>query len=134
MRSAKMVELLGGDPEATVISLHHFLRHSGGPQDPNAEVLDAMVVALGGDRLPYAIRAGLYAAAVDRGDTVVARLFLGGRRQKSDTADLEESLTEARSVIPTGRPLTLGERKSLARGKRSDSLLALVRDPHPMSS
>jgi len=131
MRAAKMVELLRGEPEGVVIFLHDLLRRSGGPTDPNADVLDSLVVALGGDRIDYTVRSVLYATALARRDTVLARLFLEGRRKKAETAEIEKKLRDARAVEPRGRPLTLGERKSLARGKRDDKLLHLIRDPHP---
>src|SRR6185503_6507330 len=36
-----------------------------------------------------------------------------------------------RPLKPTGRPLTLGERKALARTHNREDLLLLIRDPHP---
>ncbi len=130
-RATKMVEFLGGDPEGAVIFLHRLVRRSGGPADPNAEVLDAMVVALGSAKLAYDVRTRLYEAAINRRDTVIARLFLDASRPRSDAGELLSTLTEDRAVFPRGRAFTLGERKSMARRKRDDKLLHLLRDPHP---
>ena len=132
MRSTKMVELLGGDPEGVVISLNHLLRRSGGPTDPHAEALDALVIATGANRLAYEVRSVIYATALGRADAVVSRLFLSGQRERGDTDDIEKNAGEARALIPQGKAMTLGERKSLARGKRDDRLLHLLRDPHPV--
>ncbi len=127
MRSTKMIEHLSGDPEDSVIFVHRLVEKSGGPTDPHADVLDSLVIALFSAELPYDRRREIYAAAIDRGDLVVARLLLEG--PENDPKDAEP-ITE-RALIPRGRPLSLGERKSLARGPRTDSLLHLIRDPAP---
>jgi hypothetical protein len=44
---------------------------------------------------------------------------------------LARSLAPERPLRPTGRPLTLGERKTLARTHDRQQLLLLLRDPHP---
>jgi hypothetical protein len=131
MRSARVAEILAGDPEAAVIFLHHILAHSGGADPGVAAALDATGAALTPDRLSYRQRAALYAAAVDRADLAVARLFFDVLRPDSKIEAIEAGLEAARPLTPRSRPLSLGERKSLARGPRSERLLQLLSDPHP---
>jgi hypothetical protein len=45
--------------------------------------------------------------------------------------ELAKSLAPERPLKPTGRPLTLGERKALARTHDREQILLLIRDPHP---
>ena len=78
--------------------------------------------------LPYETRATLYAAAKGAGQLQIARLFFDA----SAAIGTEESeLAEERPLRPRGRPLTLGERKSLARSHKRDIRENLLRDPHP---
>ncbi|MCG8417815.1 MAG: hypothetical protein MJE77_07710 [Proteobacteria bacterium] len=84
--------------------------------------------------LPYQSRAALYAAAKERGHDAIRRLLFEISPDLSPGATLAgpaETSTGERSVVPTGRPLTLGERKSLARAHQRDLLSHLLRDPHP---
>jgi hypothetical protein len=76
-------------------------------------------------------RTALYAAARDAGVDAVARLFLDASPVTVAAAALEAALEPERPLRPNGRPLTLGERKSLARSTRRDFLVPLLRDPHP---
>jgi len=82
-------------------------------------------------RLTYVFRAELYAAAREAELPEVALLLLDAAPKTRGTESLERHLDDERPLVPTGRPLTLGERKSLARGHRRDVLLHLLRDPHP---
>lgn len=82
--------------------------------------------------LAYERRKALYEAAIERGLTAIARLFFG----VSPTATmpeqmLQKALAPERALKPTGRPLSLGERKALARTNDREQLLLLLRDPHP---
>ncbi len=122
-----MIEHLSGNPEDIVIYLHSLLENSGGPTDPHAEVLDALVTALFSSKLDYRQRRAIYTAAMDRADVTVARLLLDSHTDN----DQPSALSPQRALIPRTRPISLGERKSLARGPRTDRLLHLIRDPPP---
>lgn len=77
--------------------------------------------------LTYDTRANLYVSAKAAGHTALARLLFTA----SPTGDNDDDLPPERPIIPRGKPLTLGERKSLARGHRRELLQHLLRDPHP---
>jgi hypothetical protein len=84
--------------------------------------------------LPYATRQQLYTAAIERGLPAIARLFLAASPRVGGvgaTNQLAKQMAPERALKPAGRPLTLGERKSLARTHSRDELLLLIRDPHP---
>jgi len=123
MREAVLAEALaGGAPAALCPMLAAVVTRgrAGGPP------FDLALLALGGvlasaTALPYERRAALYAAARDGGLYDLADLFLSA-----------EAAAEVASPAPLqvdGRTLTLGERKSLARGARRDVLDRLLRDP-----
>lgn len=131
MRSARMAELLGGDPEEVVSVVRDLIGRSGRSDPGVTAALDALGSALTSGLLAYRQRASLYAAARRRGEVVVARLLLDVSIRDGEVTRLEASLGAARPLVPRGRPLSLGERKSLARGRRSETLLHLLRDPHP---
>jgi hypothetical protein len=61
----------------------------------------------------------------------IARLFLVASPTTISHQQLARSLAPERPLKPTGRPLTLGERKWLARTHDRERLLLLLRDPHP---
>lgn len=76
------------------------------------------------------LKSGIAAVAAAQGQTSLAR-FLG--RTERDEED-EENEPENERDLPdfgTGRPLTLGERKSLARTHDRNLLARVLRDPHP---
>lgn len=131
MRSARMAELLEADPEDAVSALGDLIRRSGRSDPGVTAALDALGSALTSGLLRYRQRAALYAAARGRGEVVVARLLLDVSLPDREVARLKDTLGAARPLVPRGKPLSLGERKSLARGGRSETLLALLRDPHP---
>jgi hypothetical protein len=82
--------------------------------------------------LPYERRKALYEAAVERGATAIGRLFLTVSPSTGPvSAQLQKALAPERPLKPTGRPLTLGERKALARTNDREQILLLLRDPHP---
>jgi hypothetical protein len=99
---------------------------------PTSALAEALVAVAGAltepDVIGYELRAQLHSAARElaRGD--VARLMYEGRA----LAELvDDNAAEERPLAPRGRPLSLGERKALARGHRRDILAQLLRDPHP---
>ncbi|HEX3762310.1 MAG TPA: hypothetical protein VHW23_26600 [Kofleriaceae bacterium] len=100
--------------------------------DPDAaEALEAITHAAADPGLPYPIRKALYEAATSQQLPAIARLFLIASPVTMDDAQLARSLAPERPLRPTGRPLTLGERKALARTHDREQLLLLIRDPHP---
>jgi hypothetical protein len=123
MREAVLTEsLVGGLPGELVPTLGEVVARgrAGGPP------FDLALLALGGvlatpDALTYERRAALYAAARDGGLYDLADLFLsaGAGPEQAPAAPLNVA----------GRTLTLGERKSLARGGRREMLDRLMRDP-----
>lgn len=100
-------------------------RTSGAPQV--REAVETLAHALSEpDLVPYPVRERIYQAAADGGHRAVALMLFEGA-----PVEPEEDAAEERPLRPRGRPLSLGERKSLARGHRRDILEALIRDPHP---
>lgn len=81
--------------------------------------------------LSYEARQRLYAAARERGTDAVARLLFDASPATAEPATVERQLRPERPLRARGRPLTLGERKALARNPRRDLVLQLIRDPHP---
>lgn len=81
--------------------------------------------------LLYETRKQLYTAAVERGLPAIARLFLTESPSTVMPGQLEKQLAPERALKPTGRPLTLGERKTLARTNNREQISLLLRDPHP---
>jgi uncharacterized protein (UPF0147 family) len=79
----------------------------------------------------YETRQRVYTAAVERERGAIARLFLAASPHVDIPATLKRQLGPERALRPNDRPLTLGERKALARTHRRDKLLLMVRDPHP---
>jgi len=133
MRRASMAEWMRSRPpdelcETLVIVLRRG--RSGGA--PFHLALTAFVQALSsGTDVPYEHQRDLYACARARGLSDLAQLFLSATA--TPTAD-ERAL--GRALALGGRPLTLGERKQLARtaatqpGQR-ELLDRLLRDPDP---
>jgi hypothetical protein len=95
------------------------------------ETLECITHAAAEPALVYAIRQRLYEAALAHDLPAIARLFLSVSPQAELPATLAKQLKPERALRPADRPLTLGERKSLARTHRRDKLLLLIRDPHP---
>jgi len=81
--------------------------------------------------LDYAARQALYVAARARGAEAVARLLLDASPATAEPATVAKQMKPERPLKSRGRPLTLGERKSLARSGRRELLMHLLRDPHP---
>lgn len=133
MRAAAIAELLVDAPSEEVIHLlGGLIAQSGDAVSGHRLALDALLLVLADpDRIDYERRAELYAAAVEAGLPEVAMLFLDAAPRVPGTELLERQLDAERPVAPGGRPLSLGERKSLARSHRRDLLMQLLRDPHP---
>jgi uncharacterized protein (UPF0147 family) len=126
MRVLVLVEAFcDGEPALWVQVLAAIVDRAHVVDDGDAiEALESITHAAADPALPYETRQKLYEAASDNGLPSIARLFLV-------TAVATPDLAPERPLKPTGRPLTLGERKALARTHRREQLLLLVRDPHP---
>ena len=134
MRRIVFAEILEqAEPVAMVRQIHELLEHSAAqPTASYTATLDAMAGALGQpDLVQYDVRAKMYAVAKELGDDEVARLLFDMSPRRASERQTKASLEPERAVVPRGRALTLGERKSAARGQRTELLLHLVRDPHP---
>ena len=134
MRVLALVEALGqGDPAAWVEALSAIVARAHLVDDADAmETLQSVTHAAAEATLPYATRQRLYEAAVERNLSTIARLFLVASPHCDLPRQLEKQLGPERPLRPNDqRPLTLGERKALARTHRRDKLTLLIRDPHP---
>lgn len=137
MRVLAVIEALGGalgrgEVEAWVETLAAIVARAHRVDDADAiEALESLTQASGDPALPYAARQGLYIAATERGHTAIARLFLSASPPPANETQIKKQLVAERPLKPTGRPLTLGERKALARTHKREDLLLLIRDPHP---
>jgi hypothetical protein len=136
MRRAVVAETLRDTPAAEIVGVLHDLcreaRLSSGPPFP--EALAAVAAALAeGSAVDYELRAALYTAARDAGHEEVARmLFAAGPppRDEPGEPDPERSFSRGPSEL-RGRTLTLGQRKSLARGGRRDLVTHFLHDIDP---
>jgi hypothetical protein len=134
MRVLALVGALGeGEAAAWVEALSAIVARAHLVDDADAiETLECVTHAAAEPSLPYELRQRLYEAAVERNLPTIARLFLVASPQGELPRQLERQLGPERPLRPTdARPLTLGERKALARTHRRDKLALLVRDPHP---
>jgi hypothetical protein len=134
--SARRLALAGmlgqGEASTWVDVLADLLRRAGRTDDADAQaVVECLTHAVASAGLPYAARTTLYGAAREAGHGAVARLFLDASPPTASEDELERALEPERPLRPRGRPLTLGERKALARSARRDFLVPLLRDPHP---
>ena len=132
MRSAILAETFRDRPAADVVALLPEL--VGGartrPGLPFSEAVTALAAALDDSVvLGYELRSALYAAAKQAGRDEIARLFFAAAAGPGDVP----GEPEAGRSLPRGaggaKTLTLGERKSLARGGRTHLLQHLMRDP-----
>lgn len=133
MRALAVIEALGaGEADAWVEVLASIVSRSHLMDDADAiEALESITQATADPALPYATRQRLYIAATERGLPAIARLFFSASPPTANESQLKKALAPERPLKPTGRPLTLGERKALARTHRREDLLLLIRDPHP---
>lgn len=130
-RRALAVTLAQADPAIAVAAAADLLERAARRGD-DAELaggLACFIHALAD--LDYPARQALYVAARERGAGAVARLLLDASPSTAEPATIAKQLKPERPLKSQGRPLTLGERKSLARNGRRDLLMHLLRDPHP---
>jgi hypothetical protein len=134
MRVLALVTALGEDEPATwVEAFAAIITRAHDVDDADAlETLEALTHAAAEPTLPYGTRQRLYEAAVEHDLPAIARLFLAASPPSDLPPQLAKQLGPERALRPADRPLTLGERKALARTHRRDKLLLLLRDPHPM--
>ncbi len=95
---------------------------------PNPQLLLSISLALADESANEVRRAALGVAA-SRGQHDVV-LLLGRRLKGGDGPDAEEEDERQIPDFGAGRPLTLGERKSLARKRDRDLIMRVLRDPH----
>jgi hypothetical protein len=133
MRVLAVIEALhGGDPSLWAHVLASIVTRAHRGDDPDAsEALEAVTHAAADPSLAYETRKRLYEAALRERLAAIARLFLIASPATTPQAAVAKSLAPERPLKPTGRPLTLGERKSLARTHDREQLQLLLRDPHP---
>jgi hypothetical protein len=125
MRSARLAEILRDLPAADAAWLLDSLATAGRAGGPPFDVALLAAVDLGGgDGLPYELRRAIFVAAQEHGLQACKELLL------TDLDVEEEQGAAPRPLVPGTRPLTLGERKSLARSWQRDTLERLVLDPH----
>jgi hypothetical protein len=133
MRVLALVGALAEDePETWVEVFAAIIARAHTEADADAaETLESITHAAAEPSLPYATRQALYEAAIARNLPAIARLFLSASPQTELPRQLVKQLGPERPLRPTDRPLTLGERKALARTHRRDEIVLLSRDPHP---
>jgi len=122
-----------GDPTEWVMALPAIIARAHLAADADAlETVETITHAAAEPSLPYATRQALYTAACESSLPAIARLFLVASPQAALPHQLKKQLGPERPLRPNdARPLTLGERKALARTHRRDKLLLMIRDPHP---
>ena len=131
LKIRQLAALLAADAELAVAATLTLLGRAGGGDD-DPELLAAvgcLPAALA--ELDYPERHALYAAAHAAGDRVLRAMILDASPPTADAAEIDRQLRPERPLRNRGRPLTLGERKALARRPRGDALTELLRDPHP---
>ena len=125
MRAARLGELLEHrDPKdgAWLLDALASVGRAGGP--PYSIGLLAAVDLVGSDRLGYDLRRAIYDAADACGLAACKDLLF------EVECGSDRGAAAPRALQPGTRPLTLGERKSLARSWRRDVLMRLIADPH----
>lgn len=114
-------------PDVVVETLLQLLVASRVQPTPSIEkAVELLTLALSDTEIiSYPVRCDIYEAAKRADCDEIACLMF-----QLDGPDPADDAAAPRPLTPKGRPLSLGERKSLARGQRRDVLLALLRDPH----
>jgi len=128
MRRVVLCEHLERAPvDEAVRMLDDMLRRGRQAEPPFDAALAALAAAMGDGvgMLSYGCRAAIYVMAREQGLEAVAGYFLSGHERAAPPPQVERALT------PRGRPLTLGERKALARRPTAELLDRLARDPEP---
>jgi len=133
MRVLALIEALTkGDAEGWVQVLAALISRSHRSDDADTVLaVQCLTYAAADPALSYATRQRLYEAATERGEPAIARLFLSASPAPPRSARLAAQLAPERPLLPSGRPLTLGERKALARTHDREQILLMLRDPHP---
>lgn len=133
MRVLALVEALQeGDPSSWVHALAAIVTRAHLSDDPDATAaLEVVTRATADPALGYSARQRLYEAAMDQQLAAIARLFLVASPTTMAAQQLARQLAPERPLRPADRPLTLGERKWMARTHDRDQLRLLLRDPHP---
>jgi hypothetical protein len=125
MRVAKLAELVTAATPGQAAWLLDALATAGRAGGPPFDVsLLAAVDLFGEERLPDAQRQAIHAAAEAHGLHACMDLL------SSPQALADVPAAEPRPLVPGTRPLTLGERKSLARSWDRNVLQRLLVDPH----
>ncbi|KIG16925.1 hypothetical protein DB30_04087 [Enhygromyxa salina] len=126
MRAAALCELLLARPPEAAAWLLDALATAGRAGGPPYDLsLLAAIDLAGSERLPYPDRRAIFEAAERQGLESCKELLFS-----SETGELDELAAAPRPLTPGTRPLTLGERKSLARTWKRDVLERLLVDPH----
>jgi len=130
MRCHALVRALSTAPRHDAVDVLAAALASSRNGDPRALLIADTLTATLTDTelLSYDMRASLYASAKAAGHPTLARLMFTTSPSGEEQSD---ELAAERPIVPRGKPLTLGERKSLARGHRRQMLQHLLRDPHP---
>jgi hypothetical protein len=133
MRLLALVEAFGeGGAEEWVQTLATIVARAQQHGDPDALMaLECITHAVADPGIDYGTRQGIYLAAIDLGLPAIGRLFLTTSPAIALPPQLKKQLGPERALVPSGRPLTLGERKAAARTHVRERLLLLIRDPHP---
>lgn len=121
MRQATLRDTLSALDDAAAARLCAELLRRGPDGAPFDVALLALTALLDAGRLGYERHAALYAASRRLDDTQLSLLLLSSQPPPPGIPHAAE--------LPGGRELTLGERKSLARGRRREVLDRLLRDP-----
>lgn len=138
MRVAALVEALeGGDPGTWIAAIAEVADLAHDQAAPPQRALDAaraletITRAAGAASLSYAARQRLYEAAQAANRPELARLYFHASPPSADPRLVARQTAPERALERQGRPLTLGERRALARTHRRDRLALIARDPHP---
>ncbi len=125
MRVARLSEIITDTAPADAAWLLDVLATAGRAGGPPFDVsLLAAVDLFDGERVAYAQRRAIFEAAQEHGLHACQDLLLS----QEEVAD--EQAAAPRPLVPGTRPLTLGERKSLARSWDRNVLERLFADPH----
>lgn len=132
MRCAALAEYLAREPTEVVVEvLAEVVSRVREYPDFRAAAEAITATLIDPELVGYDDRSRLYAAAKDAGHDEISHLFFDSSPSSAPEHDFDEDLSAERAVVPGGRPLTLGERKSLARGHQRELLEHVMRDLHP---
>jgi hypothetical protein len=121
------IERLGAARAADVLSV--VLARAEQREDRYATLLLRVSLALS-TPLGAPLKSSIAAVAAAQGQSSLAR-FLGRSEQDEESSEDEPDAERDVPDFGKGRPLTLGERKSLARTHDRNLLARVLRDPHP---